>query len=57
MHTNFTMRLSESAKPDPNSPNWYKVCQCCYTSREGYNNTEGFYNIICIIIISFYLKY
>lgn len=41
MHTNFTMRLSESAKPDPNSPNWYKVCQCCYTSREGYNNTEG----------------
>jgi len=43
MHTNFSMRLSESAKPDPNSPNWYKVCQSCYTSREGYNNTEGIY--------------
>jgi hypothetical protein len=41
MHTNFSMRLSESAKSDPNSPNWYKVCQSCYTSREGYNNTEG----------------
>jgi len=41
MHTNFSMRLSESAKPDSNSPFWYKVCQNCYTSREGYNNTEG----------------
>ncbi|ORX87073.1 hypothetical protein BCR32DRAFT_16335 [Anaeromyces robustus] len=41
MHTNFSMRLSESAKPDSNSPFWYKVCQSCYTSREGYNNTEG----------------
>ncbi|ORX44338.1 hypothetical protein BCR36DRAFT_586194 [Piromyces finnis] len=41
MHTNFSMRLSELAKPDSNSPNWFKVCQSCYTSREGYNNAEG----------------
>jgi rabenosyn-5 len=40
-HTLYQMKLSRSAKHDPTRGVWCRVCETCYKSREGYNDTRG----------------
>ncbi|KAI1078014.1 VAC1 protein [Whalleya microplaca] len=40
-HTMYQMRLSRSAAPEPVRGFWYRVCETCYKSREGYNDRNG----------------
>ncbi|KAI0173138.1 VAC1 protein [Hypoxylon sp. FL1284] len=40
-HTMYQMRLSRSAKHEPVRGYWYRVCETCYKSREGYNDHNG----------------
>ena len=40
-HTLYQMKLSRSAKHDPGRGLWYRVCETCYKSREGYNDHNG----------------
>ena len=40
-HTMYQMKLSRSAKHDPVRGVWCRVCETCYKSREGYNDTRG----------------
>ncbi|KAK4544576.1 hypothetical protein LTR36_004148 [Oleoguttula mirabilis] len=40
-HTMYQMRLSRSAQPEPVRGLWYRVCETCYKSREGYNDHSG----------------
>lgn len=37
-HTMYQMKLSRSAAHDPVRGHWYRVCETCYKSREGYND-------------------
>jgi hypothetical protein len=36
-HTMYQMKLSRSAQHEPIRGLWYRVCETCYKSREGYN--------------------
>lgn len=40
-HTMYQMKLSRSAKHEPVRGYWYRVCETCYKSREGYNDHTG----------------
>lgn len=40
-HTMYQMRLSRSAQPEPVRGLWYRVCETCYKSREGYSDHNG----------------
>ncbi|KAI8626520.1 FYVE zinc finger protein [Xylariaceae sp. FL1651] len=40
-HTMYQMKLSRSATHDPIRGYWYRVCETCYKSREGYNDHNG----------------
>ncbi|KAI1431493.1 FYVE zinc finger protein [Xylaria sp. CBS 124048] len=41
-HTMYQMKLSRSATHEPVRGYWYRVCETCYKSREGYNDHNGF---------------
>lgn len=41
VHTMYQMRLSRSASHDPTRGYWYRVCETCYKSRDGYNDHNG----------------
>ncbi|KAI3319494.1 FYVE zinc finger protein [Xylariaceae sp. AK1471] len=41
-HTMYQMKLSKSAAHEPVRGYWYRVCETCYKSREGYNDHNGF---------------
>lgn len=41
-HTMYQMKLSRSAQHEPVRGLWYRVCETCYKSREGYNDLNGF---------------
>ncbi|KAI1332360.1 FYVE zinc finger protein [Xylariaceae sp. FL0255] len=41
-HTMYQMKLSRSAAHEPVRGLWYRVCETCYKSREGYNDHHGF---------------
>ncbi|XXG95241.1 hypothetical protein Hte_001501 [Hypoxylon texense] len=40
-HTMYQMKLSRAAKHEPVRGYWYRVCETCYKSREGYNDHNG----------------
>jgi hypothetical protein len=40
-HTLYQMKLSRSAQHEPVRGVWCRVCETCYKSREGYNDTRG----------------
>ncbi|KAI0400134.1 FYVE zinc finger protein [Xylaria palmicola] len=40
-HTMYQVRLSRSAVHEPVRGYWYRVCETCYKSREGYNDHNG----------------
>ncbi|KAI2468511.1 VAC1 protein [Annulohypoxylon bovei var. microspora] len=40
-HTMYQMKLSRSASYEPTRGYWYRVCETCYKSREGYNDHNG----------------
>ena len=40
-HTMYQMKLSRSAQHEPVRGRWYRVCETCYKSREGYNDRHG----------------
>ena len=40
-HTMYQMKLSRSAQHEPVRGLWYRVCETCYKSREGYNDRFG----------------
>ncbi|KIV98040.1 hypothetical protein, variant [Exophiala mesophila] len=40
-HTMYQMKLSRSAQHEPVRGLWYRVCETCYKSREGYNDRHG----------------
>ncbi|KAI1453844.1 VAC1 protein [Annulohypoxylon moriforme] len=40
-HTMYQMKLSRSASHEPVRGYWYRVCETCYKSREGYNDHNG----------------
>ncbi|KAL5336122.1 FYVE zinc finger-domain-containing protein [Aspergillus crustosus] len=40
-HTMYQMKLSRSAQHEPVRGFWYRVCETCYKSREGYNDHNG----------------
>ncbi|KAI0188612.1 VAC1 protein [Xylaria flabelliformis] len=40
-HTMYQMKLSRSAIHEPVRGYWYRVCETCYKSREGYNDHNG----------------
>ncbi|KAI8959926.1 hypothetical protein F5Y11DRAFT_286433 [Daldinia sp. FL1419] len=40
-HTMYQMKLSRSASHEPVRGYWYRVCETCYKSRDGYNNHNG----------------
>ena len=40
-HTMYQMKLSRSAQHEPVRGMWYRVCETCYKTREGYNDHEG----------------
>ena len=40
-HTMYQMKLSRSAQHEPVRGMWYRVCETCYKSREGYNDRHG----------------
>jgi hypothetical protein len=37
----YQMKLSRSAQHEPVRGLWYRVCETCYKSREGYNDHNG----------------
>ncbi|TKA45822.1 hypothetical protein B0A54_03507 [Friedmanniomyces endolithicus] len=39
--TNGWMKLSRSAKHEPVRGLWYRVCETCYKTRDGYNDKNG----------------
>ena len=41
-HTMYKMKLSRSAQHEPVRGLWYRVCETCYKSREGYNDRNGY---------------
>ncbi|GAW23459.1 hypothetical protein ANO14919_130180 [Xylariales sp. No.14919] len=41
-HTMYQMKLSRSATHEPARGYWYRVCETCYKSRDGYNDHNGF---------------
>ncbi|KAI0481945.1 VAC1 protein [Xylariaceae sp. FL0804] len=41
-HTMYQMKLSRSATHEPVRGCWYRVCETCYKSREGYDDRQGF---------------
>ena len=41
-HTMYQMKLSRSAQHEPVRGLWYRVCETCYKTREGYNDHNGF---------------
>ncbi|KAI1173258.1 FYVE zinc finger protein [Nemania sp. FL0916] len=41
-HTMYQMKLSRSAAHEPVRGYWYRVCETCYKSRDGYNDHSGF---------------
>ncbi|KAI8953098.1 FYVE zinc finger protein [Xylaria longipes] len=41
-HTMYQMKLSRSAVHEPVRGYWYRVCETCFKSREGYNDHNGF---------------
>ncbi|KAK2741145.1 carboxypeptidase Y-deficient [Myotisia sp. PD_48] len=40
-HTMYQMKLSRSAQHEPVRGFWSRVCETCYKSREGYNDSNG----------------
>ena len=40
-HTMYQMKLSRSANHEPVRGMWYRVCETCYKTREGYNDHNG----------------
>lgn len=40
-HTMYQMKLSRSAQHEPVRGMWYRVCETCYKSREGYTDRHG----------------
>ncbi|KAI1340244.1 FYVE zinc finger protein [Xylariaceae sp. FL0016] len=40
-HTMYQMKLSRSAAHEPVRGYWYRVCETCYKSRDGYNDHNG----------------
>lgn len=40
-HTMYQMKLSRSAQHEPVRGLWYRVCETCYVTREGYNDHSG----------------
>lgn len=40
-HTMYQMKLSRSAQHEPIRGMWYRVCETCYKSREGYMDRHG----------------
>lgn len=40
-HTMYQMKLSRSAQHEPVRGMWYRTCETCYKSREGYNDRHG----------------
>lgn len=40
-HTMYQMKLSRSAAHEPTRGYWYRVCETCYKSRDGYNDHHG----------------
>ena len=40
-HTMYQMKLSMSAQHEPVRGHWFRVCETCYKSREGYNDKHG----------------
>ncbi|KAI1163781.1 FYVE zinc finger protein [Nemania serpens] len=42
VHTMYQMKLSRYAAHEPVRGFWYRVCETCYKSREGYNDHAGF---------------
>ena len=41
-HTMYQMKLSRSAQHEPVRGLWYRVCETCYKTRDGYNDHTGF---------------
>ncbi|KAI0177698.1 FYVE zinc finger protein [Pestalotiopsis sp. NC0098] len=41
VHTMYQMKLSRSATHEPTRGHWYRVCETCYKSRDGYNDHHG----------------
>lgn len=41
-HTMYQIKLSRSAGHEPVRGYWYRVCETCYKSRDGYNDHNGF---------------
>lgn len=41
-HTMYQMKLSRAANHEPVRGLWYRVCETCYKSRDGYNDRAGF---------------
>ncbi|KAI9207659.1 FYVE zinc finger-domain-containing protein [Polychytrium aggregatum] len=40
-HTSFQIRLALDARHDPEKGIWCRVCESCYTHREGYGDNNG----------------
>lgn len=40
-HTMYQMKLSRSAQHEPVRGMWYRVCETCYKTRDGYNDHTG----------------
>ncbi|TKA73716.1 hypothetical protein B0A55_05482 [Friedmanniomyces simplex] len=40
-HTLYQMKLSRSAQHEPVRGLWYRVCETCYKTRDGYNDHSG----------------
>ena len=40
-HTMYQMKLSRSAQHEPIRGFWYRVCETCYKSRDGYTDRHG----------------
>ncbi|KAK3708035.1 carboxypeptidase Y-deficient [Vermiconidia calcicola] len=40
-HTMYQMKLSRSAQHEPVRGLWYRVCETCFKTREGYNEHTG----------------
>ncbi|KAJ9605402.1 carboxypeptidase Y-deficient [Cladophialophora chaetospira] len=40
-HTMYQMKLSRAAQHEPVRGLWYRVCETCYKSREGYTDRHG----------------
>jgi hypothetical protein len=44
----YQMKLSRSAQHEPVRGLWYRVCETCYKSRDGYNDHNGKIMIVCV---------